>query len=106
MSEKTTMSGEFISQFSQEMTKNILTSSDLMNHNNLIWKDKKGEINRHCTTLNIDNLPEEIQEQHQFMFRYLTFFQKYIKPVVAEFVATWMLVFWACMLQPGVSDLP
>ena len=33
------------------------------------------------------------------MFRFLHVFQRWIKPVVAEFVATFILLFWACMLQ-------
>ena len=27
-------------------------------------------------------------------------FQLWLKPVLAEFIATFMLLFWACMLQP------
>ena len=33
------------------------------------------------------------------MFRFLHVFQRWVKPVVAEFVATFILLFWACMLQ-------
>ena len=45
-------------------------------------------------------LPETMQDKHFLMFGYLSFFQRWVKPVMAEFIATWMLVFWACMLQP------
>ena len=41
-----------------------------------------------------------VQEKHFLMFGYLKFFQTTLKPMLAEFIATWMLVFWACMLQP------
>ena len=51
----------------EETNKSILTSP--LDYNSLVWQDEKGEVNRHCTTLNIDNLPEEIKKRHQFMFR-------------------------------------
>ena len=56
MSEKTTISGGFISQALQEMNKNILTSAGPLDYNSLVWQDEKGEVNRHCTILNIENL--------------------------------------------------
>ena len=33
-------------------------------------------------------------------YKWLHFFHKWFKPVFAEFVATFILLFWACMLQP------
>ena len=47
-----------------------------------------------------EDLPEAMVNKHYIMFWYVKFFQRWIKPVLAEFCATWMLVFWACMIQP------
>ena len=44
-------------------------------------------------------LPATQRKQHEAMFKYLKIFQEWVKPITAEFIATWMLVFWACMLQ-------
>ena len=48
------------------------------------------------------SLPSQIRNHHPAL-RFLHFFQKWLKPVLAEFVATYILIFWACMLQPVVS---
>ena len=49
-------------------------------------------------------ITKEIRERNK-MFNFIHSFQRWIKPVVAEFVATFILLFWACMLQPEVSLL-
>lgn len=46
-------------------------------------------------------IPLHIRSTHPAL-NFLHFFQKWIKPVLAEFVATFILIFWACMLQPPV----
>ena len=46
-------------------------------------------------------IPLHIRATHPAL-NFLHFFQKWIKPILAEFVATFILVFWACMLQPTV----
>ena len=38
--------------------------------------------------------------RHSPAYKWLHFFHKWFKPVSAEFVATFILLFWACMLQP------
>ena len=47
-------------------------------------------------------IPLHIRINHPAL-RFIHFFQKWIKPILAEFVATFILLFWACMLQPPVS---
>ena len=37
------------------------------------------------------------------VYQFIHVFHRWIKPVFAEFVATFMLLFWACMLQPQPS---
>ena len=50
--------------------------------------------NRHMV-----NITKELR-QKRLVYSFLHFFHRWIKPVVAEFIATFMLLFWACMLQP------
>ena len=50
-------------------------------------------------TFRLSMLPATQRKQHEAMFKYLKIFQEWVKPITAEFIATWMLVFWACMLQ-------
>ena len=69
-----------------------------------IWTENDMS-NRHTAVPRLELLPEPIRNKHRGMFQYLKFFQTWIKPVAAEFVATWMLVFWACMLQPPPVDI-
>lgn len=68
-----------------------------------IWSTENGIINRHTTVPKEEILSKDIMTKHYKMIKVITIFQQYIKSVIAEFIATWMLVFWACMQQPGVS---
>ena len=59
--------------------------------------DEIDKSNRHDVMV-----PSHIRKRHPAL-RFLHIFQRWIKPILAEFVATFILIFWACMLQPTVS---
>lgn len=61
--------------------------------------DEIDQSNRHEV-----QIPLHIRASHPAL-NFLHFFQKWIKPILAEFVATFILIFWACMLQPPVRNL-
>ena len=60
--------------------------------------DEIDKSNRHDVMV-----PSHIRKRHPAL-RFLHIFQRWIKPILAEFVATFILIFWACMLQPTVSS--
>ena len=61
--------------------------------------DEIDQSNRHEV-----QIPLHIRASHPAL-NFLHFFQKWIKPTLAEFVATFILIFWACMLQPPVRKI-
>ena len=60
--------------------------------------DEINKSNRHEV-----QIPSHIRAAHPAL-KFLHFFQKWLKPILAEFVATFILIFWACMLQPPVRE--
>ena len=60
--------------------------------------DEIDKSNRHDVMV-----PSHIRKRHPAL-RFLHIFQRWIKPILAEFVATFILIFWACMLQPTVEN--
>ena len=63
------------------------------------WQDEHANFNRHLGIPK--DLPVFFTQNFRILFCFVQFFQRWIKPIAAECVATFMLVFWACMLQPS-----
>ena len=72
-------------------------------YNKIEWKDENSNFNRHSGIPK--ELPVFFSDNFRILFFFARFFQRWIKPVAAEFLATFMLVFWACMLQPSSATI-
>ena len=55
------------------------------------WKDINGNFCRHNGLPNLKTMPVDFQIKYERIFKYAQFFQRWLKPVLAECIATFML---------------
>ena len=72
-------------------TMNVLTGDFEDNYKTIEWTDNDGHFNRHNGLPHLEKMPIAFQLKYEGIFKYAQFFQKWVKPILAECIATFML---------------
>jgi len=70
---------------------NTLTGDFDETYKTVHWKDADGQFNRHNGLPNLEKMPIDFQIKYEGIFKYAQFFQHWLKPILAECIATFML---------------
>merc|ERR1712048_740351 len=92
---------DFLCTLKTDQTMRESPRSKKLRYENLVWTS----TNRHTTIVDAESLPFDTSNKDLRLLEFLRIFQLYLKPICAECLATWILVFWACMLQPGGAEI-
>ena len=72
-------------------TKSVLTGDFDETYKTVDWHDVDGQFNRHNGLPNLEKMPLDFQIKYEGIFKYAQFFQHWMKPVLAEGIATFIL---------------